>query len=749
MAVVSVLGVRHHGPGSARAVAEALSQLDPDAVVIEGAPELDRVLGLIGSPGMAPPVAGLVYGTDHPRRAAFYPLAAFSPEWVALRWAHAAGRPARFCDLPAANVLALGADPGTGEVAVPPAVRLGDDPIATLAAAAGYDDPERWWEDVIEHRYHGVEVFAAIAEAMAELRTAEAADAPLTDGLPEAHNQRREAAMRKVLRATVKAGAERVAVICGAWHAPALDPSAWPSLASDHARLRRLPRIKVEATWVPWTSARLARRSGYGAGVSSPGWYHHLFTAPDAAPTRFLVRAARLLRDQGLDVSPAATVEAVRLADGLALLRGRPGPGLGEVMDAAEAALTGGSPVPLRLVADTLLVGHDLGSVPDDTPMVPLARDLARWQRRLRLPGQATPRTLELDLRNDTHRRRSQLLHRLALLGVDWGTPADMGRTGGTFREAWLLRWHPEFSVVLVEASALGTTIEEAATAGLAEAAAASDDAGELALLVESALLAELPGALAAVVEALAARAAEKRDTARLMVAVEPLARTRRYGNVRRVDTETIAPVLAGILTRVSIGLPAAVAAVDDDGAAHLRTLVDSVDRAVGLLDDPELRRPWLGALRAVADQRGVHGLLAGRAVRLLLDRGAVGTDDTRRRLSLTLSRPDEAPRAAAWLEGFLAGDSSLLLHDPGLLRVVDDWMTEVRAGVFEELLPVLRRTFAAFPPPDRRALGEHLRRLEQGGGPDESEAFDPDRGARVLPRLLELLGVSRVPVVR
>ncbi|MFD0430162.1 DUF5682 family protein [Streptomyces zhihengii] len=31
-----------------------------------------------------------------------------------------------------------------------PGVRI--DPIGVLADAAGYDDPERWWEDVVEHR---------------------------------------------------------------------------------------------------------------------------------------------------------------------------------------------------------------------------------------------------------------------------------------------------------------------------------------------------------------------------------------------------------------------------------------------------------------------------------------------------------------------------------------------------------------------------------------------------------------------
>lgn len=40
---VHVLGVRHHGPGSARAVRAALADLKPDAVLIEGPPEADAL----------------------------------------------------------------------------------------------------------------------------------------------------------------------------------------------------------------------------------------------------------------------------------------------------------------------------------------------------------------------------------------------------------------------------------------------------------------------------------------------------------------------------------------------------------------------------------------------------------------------------------------------------------------------------------------------------------------------------------
>lgn len=167
-----LLGVRHHGPGSARAVRAALEQYTPAAVLIEGPPEADELVPLAAQEGMRPPVALLAHAQDDPGRAAFWPLAEFSPEWVAMRWALHHGVPVRFIDLPAAHSLAMTEDeertagerPGDeapGEAACGPARTGGTpaevrvDPIRVLAATAGYDDPERWWEDVVEHRGGG------------------------------------------------------------------------------------------------------------------------------------------------------------------------------------------------------------------------------------------------------------------------------------------------------------------------------------------------------------------------------------------------------------------------------------------------------------------------------------------------------------------------------------------------------------------------------------------------------------------
>ena len=125
---VTILGVRHHGPGSARAVLAALTALEPDLILIEGPPEAGPLLRHV--PGLVPPVAILAHAADRPGEAAFWPFAEFSPEWQAIGYAVAAGREARFIDLPAAVTLAARELSGPSEPAG--AVRAGQP--RTLAA---------------------------------------------------------------------------------------------------------------------------------------------------------------------------------------------------------------------------------------------------------------------------------------------------------------------------------------------------------------------------------------------------------------------------------------------------------------------------------------------------------------------------------------------------------------------------------------------------------------------------------------
>ncbi|MFI6726539.1 DUF5682 family protein [Streptomyces atratus] len=780
-----LLGVRHHGPGSARAVRAALEAARPQAVLIEGPPEGDALLPLAADEQMRPPVALLAHAVDDPGQAAFWPLAAFSPEWVAIRWALAHDVPVRFIDLPAANSLAMAqaAERGTdrhgdgdgeadgnggvdGDGAREPAAggspaHAPIDPIGVLAEAAGYDDPERWWEDVVEHRTQGGEAvdprapFAALAEAMTALREVYGDGGHPRDTV-------REAYMRIQLRKTVKEFGDDIAVVCGAWHVPALVSRT--TLAADRALLKGLPKVKAELTWVPWSHRRLARHSGYGAGIDSPGWYGHLFETADRPIERWMTKVAGLLRDEDRFVSSAHVIEAVRLAETLAAMRGRPLAGLSETTDAIRAVMCEGSDVPLALVQDRLIVGETLGEVPDTAPAVPLQRDLTRQQRALRLKPEALERELELDLRKDTDAARSRLLHRLRILAVGWGEPAAGRASTGTFRESWRLRWEPELYVRVAEAGTWGTTVLSAATAKAETQAAQATALAEVTALAEHCLLAELPDALPAVMRALADRAALDADVGRLADALPALARTLRYGDVRSTDTAALGEVAAGLAERICVGLPPACTGLDADGAAELRRRVDGVHTAIGLLtgavradaDGAGLRERWTAVLHKLAARDTVAGVIRGRAARLLLDEGRLAEDDAARLMGLALSPGTPPADAAAWIEGFVggaAGGGMLLVHDERLLGLVDAWLTGVPSGTFADVLPLLRRTFSVYEAGVRRTLGELVRRGPSAGGPTATATgttapgfgpgLDGARADAVVPVLRLLLGLD------
>ncbi|MFD7914048.1 DUF5682 family protein [Streptomyces sp. NPDC059752] len=710
-----LLGVRHHGPGSARAVRAALETARPEAVLIEGPPEGDALLALAAEDGMRPPVALLAHAADDPGRAAFWPLAGFSPEWVAIRWAQEHDVPVRFIDLPAAHSLATGGDGQEGdgqEAAGPDAVRL--DPLAVLAETAGYDDPERWWEDVVEHRGAGgvredvLGAFEALGEAMGALREAYGDGGHQRDLV-------REAYMRQRMRAARREFGDAYAVVCGAWHVPALRAKA--TVAADKALLSGLPKVKVETTWVPWTHRRLARAGGYGAGITSPGWYAHLFSARDRPVERWLTKVAGLLREEDRQVSSAHVIEAVRLAETLAAMRGRPLPGLTETLEAVRAVMCDGSDVPLALIEDRLVIGDVLGEVPDGAPVVPLQRDLTRQQRTLRLKVEAQDRELELDLRKDTDTAKSLLLHRLRLLGIGWGTPTASRAGTGTFRETWRLRWEPELSVRIAEAGIWGTTVLGAATAKAEADAAGAEELGEVTALAEQCLLAGLAQALPAVLRALADRAALDTDVARLAKALPALARSLRYGDVRGTDATALATVAAGLAERICVALPSAcTAGLDADAAAEMRGHVDGVHGAIGLLADAGegLRERWSAVLATLAGRDTVPGLIRGRAARLLLDDGRLPAEETARLMGLALSPASSPADAAGWIEGFAGGSSgggTLLLHDDRLLGLIDTWLVGVPERAFTDVLPLLRRTFGAYEPGVKRSLGELVRR--------------------------------------
>ncbi|MEO7717321.1 MAG: DUF5682 family protein [Capsulimonas sp.] len=750
-----IFGIRHHGPGSARSVLRALTALVPDVILVEGPPDAAAVLPLLAHPEMRPPVALLLYDPDQPRRSVYYPFAEYSPEWQAIHYGLTHEIPVRFMDLPQAHQMAMervqeektAEEPSDDETETPaePEAKLSEreeilrrDPLRLLAEAAGYSDSERWWEHLVEQQPEGHDLFEGITEAMGALRE----EAPaVRDELEEA----REAYMRQTIRAAQREGFAKIAVVCGAWHAPAL--AEMPSAKSDKAILDGLPKTKIVATWIPWTNGRLSFASGYGAGIESPGWYHHLWSTPASHITaRWLTRVAHLLRAQDLDASPASIIEAIRLADCLAAMRGRPLPGLPEMNEATQTVLCFGSDVPMRLIERDLIVGEALGRVPDETPSVPLQQDLQKLQKRLRMPAEAGWRDYDLDLRKPSDLERSELLHRLLLLGVPWGETTRAYGAKGTFREPWRVQWKPEFEVLLIEKGVWGNSVRDAAAAFASDAAEKAPDLPALTSLLDKILIANLPDAARKLMARLEEAAALASDVGHLMDALPPLANVQRYGDVRGSRLPIVAHVLDGLVARIAVGLSPACASLNDDAAAEMAERINATNAAILLLQNEEHLALWRDTLSRLSLQTNLHGLIAGRSARLLLDGGSLSADECARRMGLALSTASDPAQSAAWVEGFLKGSGTILLHDATLWRVLDEWVSSLTPDAFTQLLPLLRRTFATFTPPERRQMGERVRdgAALTAGHAGGDEEFDAARGEAALPLVALLLGLSR-----
>src|SRR5262249_18264925 len=315
-----------------------------------------------------------------------YPLAAYSPEWVALTWAVRGKADVRFIDLPAAVFLRMHeapppakpgeeADGEPGQGASAPAsgqpearrqasehtVAYPDDPYEEIARLSGDPDHETWWERHFEHTTEPEAYRGSIFEfgrGLRELRALKADDENLV----------RESYMRRCIREVLARGhrPDKVLVVWGASPAPALT-AGLPAMTDKE--LKALPAADTSLTLMPYSYYRLSSQSGYGAGNHAPGYFQRLYEErragqPEQLGPRFLTELCHALRKAGQIRSAAEVIEAVRLAQSLAAMADSPAPCLRDLRDAATCCLGRGEIDVIRHVLGEVEVGSAIGKLP-------------------------------------------------------------------------------------------------------------------------------------------------------------------------------------------------------------------------------------------------------------------------------------------------------------------------------------------------------------------------------------------------
>ena len=506
---VHLVPIRHHSPACALALSALLEEVRPATVLIEGPVEYAALLPSLQNPRTVPPVALLSLGE---RTASYYPLAEFSPEWVALRWAGEHGAEAVFIDRSAR--LREDDDPrsdtrGDARGAVARTLQAErylarSRSLDALARRLGCRDHDEVWEHLFEDRatadirswrdfFSDTLAWAGLARLDIEREVLD------TDG-----THAREAVMAAALRRHLpessastgadgkgfEAPAAPVAVVTGGFHTMALLDCLD---ATEHAAW--LPEAQPQPGGPAWLIrydyARLDALRGYGAGMPSPGLWQRAWRArtgagplavsgtgsrrarrrtarpaPESAgaarafATTVVIDVATALRGLGEPLGTAQVLATVEQAIRLAALRGRAWPGRCDILDALTSCLVKdetGLSGNLGAAVASVLAASDVGEVPEGIATPPLVRQVRDRLRAARfIIDDSVEHRVSLDTsRRPRHRERRELLARLRFVGSGFAhqiSGADLvsGTGMGQFLEEWVYSWTPMVEAALV-----------------------------------------------------------------------------------------------------------------------------------------------------------------------------------------------------------------------------------------------------------------------------------------------------------
>ena len=105
-----------------------------------------------------------------------------------------------------------------------------------------------------------------------------------------------------------------------------------------------------------------------------------------------------------------------------------------------------------------------------------------------------------------------------------------------------------------------------------------------------------------------------------------------------------------------------------------------------------------------------LHGLVAGRCVRILLDAQQLEATEAARLMNLAGLNGHAEPPPRSRLgpaKGSCAIAATSSHHDDDLFGIFDGWLAALSSEMFPNLLPMLRRTFKLHSTSLRRNLGE------------------------------------------
>ena len=538
----------------------------------------------------------------------------------------------------------------------------------------------------------------------------------------------REAYMRRqIARAAAEGFApERTVVVTGAYHTAGLLSDA-PAM-TDKER-GELPAVECSVTLMPYSYYRLSSRSGYGAGNKAPFYYGMVWRSfleqdRELALYTYLTSISTYQREHGFMVSSAEVIEAVKLSKSLAALGGHSLPALCDLRDAAVTCMGHGHFSEIALAAAATEIGTVTGSLPQGVSRTSLQDDFYRNLRDLKLEKYRSEvaESISLDLRENLNVKseaaafrdlnRSFFLHRLRVLNVGFGTLQPLRQEDATWAEAWTLKWTPEVEIELVEATLKGDTVTGAASFSMRERAREATEISAAAKLLEESYLCGMPEMVAYITDILQHLAADSSALTDLAASAESISVVMRFGDIRRLDSSPLVPVLEQIFLRACLLLVSA--CFCDDPAAE--QIVRSVDRlnSVCLHHDFLDEERFVRLMEEIASRDDINTRISGFCTAVLLERGRMQDEELGREVQRRLSKGIPAELGAGWFAGLSKKNRYALIARLSLWKELSSYLDTLDEEEFKRALLFLRRAFSDFTPGEKADVAENLGEIWQ-----------------------------------
>jgi hypothetical protein len=736
--------VRHHSPACARVVRRLAREVRPDAVLIEGPSDFNPRMSELTLPHQLPiAIYTYVRLPDGSRQGAYYPFCDYSPEWQAILVAHELGVPARFIDLPWAEMASPEA----------PTHRYADgelrfnDYVETLCRRVGVDDFDALWDTLFEIDEE-LPLPAFLERCHRFCYQARELDARV----PES-DLRREAFMARQIREAMREFPGRLLVVTGGFHSHALfqlleDPDEWSKTEDETvAASPASPHEERGLALTPYSYERLDSLTGYESGMPNPGFYHRVWVDREAGRREshrgLLAQVVRALRKRRQPFSTADLIAVETTARGLAALRGHQQVWRRDLVDGILGALVKdelemGVPHPFLEAVHEVFRGGARGKLAEGAQVPPLVHDIRRVLREHLLEPEIRERTVDLELTVPEDLARSRILYRLRTLGI-----AGYDRLAGTdlvaredlsrIWERWRVRWSPEFESACIESAIYGPTLEEAAAARLRERAGKLERNAEAAgrLLLDARLLGLThvdPDFQARLTEVIR----QDGDFFTVAAGLEHLLYLFRYDEVlgERASPE-IGELLAEAWTRAlwlleSLGEPAG---REHEFLRGLQCVLQTYEACGAELEFS--RDDLLHVLQRSAEDDARSPLLRGAAAGTLWTLG----EASREAVLDGMRYCAEPARLGDYLTGLFAMARETVQRHAELVVSIDELISAYGDEQFLEALPALRLAFSYFTPREKHYLANTLVRAlgMSEEAPLPALAVGPETAARAF----------------